>query len=133
MQPIKHIFLDDGGVLNDNDRRAPQWQRLVGEFFVPRLGGTHQAWAEANRRTIASNLERMSRRLEDWQPGPIRIATAQLKLSRGDHPIVLEYFRGTRFMHPDPEANAKNQNTLRLSWSTAGLPLRGFTPPIVRN
>ena len=33
------IFLDDGGVLNDNARRGPQWQRLVGEFFAPRLGG----------------------------------------------------------------------------------------------
>lgn len=43
------LFIDDGGVLNDNARRAPQWQRLVGEFFAPRLGGTSQIWAEANR------------------------------------------------------------------------------------
>src|SRR5262249_1546532 len=26
-----------------------QWQRLVAEFFVPRLGGERGAWAEANR------------------------------------------------------------------------------------
>jgi HAD superfamily hydrolase (TIGR01509 family) len=43
------LFLDDGGVLNDNAVRAPQWQRLVGEFFAPRLGGEPAAWAEANR------------------------------------------------------------------------------------
>ena len=42
------IFLDDGGVLNDNSRRAPQWQRLVGEFMTPRLGGTRLDWANAN-------------------------------------------------------------------------------------
>ena len=42
------IFLDDGGVLNDNSRRAPQWQRLVGEFLTPRLGGTRLDWANAN-------------------------------------------------------------------------------------
>lgn len=43
------IFLDDGGVLNDNTARAPQWQRLVGEYFAPRLGGDPAAWAQANR------------------------------------------------------------------------------------
>jgi HAD superfamily hydrolase (TIGR01509 family) len=46
-QPI--ILLDDGGVMNDNRLRGAQWQRLVGEFFTPRLGGTNAAWAEANR------------------------------------------------------------------------------------
>jgi HAD superfamily hydrolase (TIGR01509 family) len=43
------IFLDDGGVMNENRRRAGQWQRLVGEFFVPRLGGTPDGWISANR------------------------------------------------------------------------------------
>ncbi|MEX1007897.1 MAG: HAD family hydrolase [Acidimicrobiia bacterium] len=42
------VFLDDGGVLNDNRRRAAEWQRLIGEFFVPRLGGTPAGWAAAN-------------------------------------------------------------------------------------
>jgi len=43
------LFLDDGGVMNDNTLRTPQWQRLLGEFFPPRLGGSAEAWAEANR------------------------------------------------------------------------------------
>lgn len=42
------LFLDDGGVMNDNEIRGPQWQRLVGEFLVPILGGTHAAWGAAN-------------------------------------------------------------------------------------
>jgi phosphoglycolate phosphatase-like HAD superfamily hydrolase len=42
------IFLDDGGVLNDNSLRGPQWQRLAGEYMAPRLGGTPEAWARAN-------------------------------------------------------------------------------------
>ncbi|HET7409698.1 MAG TPA: hypothetical protein VFJ13_05815, partial [Paracoccaceae bacterium] len=46
------LFLDDGGVLNDNTVRAQQWQRLVGEFMPPRLGGTPAGWAEANRVTV---------------------------------------------------------------------------------
>ena len=46
--PIEHIFLDDGDVMNDNRLRGPQWQRLVGEFFTPRLGGEPSAWAAAN-------------------------------------------------------------------------------------
>ncbi len=49
------IFLDDGGVMNDNSQRALQWQRLVSEFFVPLLGGTTEAWIEANR-VVADRL-----------------------------------------------------------------------------
>ncbi len=43
------IFLDDGGVMNNNRTRALQWQRLVGEYFVPLLGGSPEAWSRANR------------------------------------------------------------------------------------
>jgi HAD superfamily hydrolase (TIGR01509 family) len=49
MREITAVFIDDGGVMNDNSLRGPQWQRLVAEFFVPILGGEHAAWAEANR------------------------------------------------------------------------------------
>ena len=43
------IFLDDGGVMNDNNVRALLWQRFVGEYFVPLLGGSPEAWSRANR------------------------------------------------------------------------------------
>jgi HAD superfamily hydrolase (TIGR01509 family) len=43
------ILVDDGGVMSDNRLRGSQWQRLVGEFFMPRLGGDAAAWSEANR------------------------------------------------------------------------------------
>jgi HAD superfamily hydrolase (TIGR01509 family) len=52
-QPI--VFLDDGGVMNDNAVRGLQWQRLIGEFFTPRLGGTMDAWARANH-VVATQL-----------------------------------------------------------------------------
>ena len=42
------IFLDYGGVMNDNAVRAVQYRRLVGEFFAPRLGGDQESWARAN-------------------------------------------------------------------------------------
>jgi HAD superfamily hydrolase (TIGR01509 family) len=51
------ILLDDGGVMNDTRLRGPQYQRLVGEFFAPCLGGESSAWAEANRICIASIFE----------------------------------------------------------------------------
>jgi HAD superfamily hydrolase (TIGR01509 family) len=51
------VFLDDGGVMNDNARRGPQWQRLVAEFFAPLLGGEPAAWAEANRVVAEGLLE----------------------------------------------------------------------------
>ncbi len=50
--PDRTLFIDDGGVLNDNSRRAPEFRRLVAEFFPPRLGGEPDAWAEANRATF---------------------------------------------------------------------------------
>ena len=49
------LFLDDGGVLNDNAVRGRQWQQLVGEFFPSILGGTPQAWSDANR-VVAQQL-----------------------------------------------------------------------------
>jgi FMN phosphatase YigB (HAD superfamily) len=45
---LRVVFIDDGGVLNDNERRASQWRRLLGEYLGPRLGGTSDAWARAN-------------------------------------------------------------------------------------
>jgi len=48
------LFLDDGGVISDNDLRAPQWQTLVGEYMPPRLGGSAAAWAEANRIAVGA-------------------------------------------------------------------------------
>lgn len=56
------ILLDDGGVMNDNRLRGPQWQRLVGEFFAPRLGGTPQGWAKANRVLMTDMFEP-----DNWQ------------------------------------------------------------------
>lgn len=51
------IFLDDGGVMNNNSLRASQWQRLVSDFFAPLLGGTPEAWINANRVVIDRMLE----------------------------------------------------------------------------
>lgn len=51
------LFLDDGGVISDNALRGRQWQRLVGEFFAPVLGGSPESWAEANRTVISDILD----------------------------------------------------------------------------
>lgn len=51
------VFLDDGGVLNDNARRAPQWRRLVGEYLVPRYGGSVAAWGDANEAAFPRYIE----------------------------------------------------------------------------
>jgi phosphoglycolate phosphatase-like HAD superfamily hydrolase len=61
---VTTIFLDDGGVMNDNTLRGPEWQRLVGEYLSPRLGGSLQAWAEANRVVIEREIKIYSE--HDW-------------------------------------------------------------------
>jgi hypothetical protein len=63
---IRHVFLDDGGVINDNELRQPQWQRLVGEFFAPRLGGTKEAWSVANAPAFSEAVRRLTERQNDW-------------------------------------------------------------------
>lgn len=42
------VFFDLGGVLVDLGAAPIEWQRLVGEFLSPRLGGDPAAWAAAN-------------------------------------------------------------------------------------
>jgi FMN phosphatase YigB (HAD superfamily) len=48
------IFFDDGGVLNDNSIRAPQWKAFCGEFFHSRFGGDPEVWGEANQKVMTS-------------------------------------------------------------------------------
>jgi hypothetical protein len=55
------IFLDDDGVMSGNAGRAPQWQKLVGEYMVPRFGGTPEARAAANRKVHQNQLNRYAR------------------------------------------------------------------------
>lgn len=43
--------------MNNNRLRGPQWQRLVGEFFAPILGGRQVAWAAANHAVVTAMLE----------------------------------------------------------------------------
>src|SRR5688572_939419 len=59
------VFLDDGGVMNDNRLRGPAWQRLVGEYFVPRLGGEPDAWAAANTTAVEREMDFYNRALRD--------------------------------------------------------------------
>ncbi len=58
MRSISTIFLDDGGAISDNAARALEWQRLVGDFLAPRMGGDHAAWAEANRIVFECSWQR---------------------------------------------------------------------------
>lgn len=53
---IEAVFLDDGGVMNGNALRAPQWRRMVGEYFPSRLGGDVAAWAAANREVLEREM-----------------------------------------------------------------------------
>ena len=56
MKQNRILFLDDGGVMNDNAQRGPQWQKYLGEFLPAHLGGTPEAWAEANRLIISADF-----------------------------------------------------------------------------
>ncbi|KAF8947155.1 hypothetical protein BGZ47_010173 [Haplosporangium gracile] len=53
------IFLDSGGVINDNAERAPQWVRYLGEYLPTTvLGGNAQVWRMANVEMIGPFFRR---------------------------------------------------------------------------
>lgn len=54
------LFLDDGGVLSDNERRAGEWRRHLGVFLARELGGDEAAWA-------AANVPAVERAWDRWQ------------------------------------------------------------------
>ena len=60
------LFLDDGGVLNDNGLRGPEWLRLIGEFMPARMGGTTERWARADEVVFPQVWEDLQRRLPEF-------------------------------------------------------------------
>ncbi len=76
------LFIDDGGVLNDNSRRAPEFRRFIAEFFPPRLGGEPEAWSEANRATFQGVFEAHKDSVavvDAYEQGLVAYETAWLK------------------------------------------------------
>ena len=65
--PPLNIFLDDGGVITDKQRRAADFGRLVGDCFVALLGGAEAAWSHAHHLVLD--------RLADPQAAPALSAT----------------------------------------------------------
>ena len=60
------LFIDDGGVLNDNSLRRPEWLRLIGEFMPARMGGTSEQWARANQVVFPQVWRYLQERLLDF-------------------------------------------------------------------
>ena len=53
------IFLDSGGVINDNKLRAPQWVHHLGNFLPTTvLGGTPEIWGFANTEIVKTFFAR---------------------------------------------------------------------------
>lgn len=63
---IRAIFIDDGGVLNDNRLRSIEYPRLIGEFMSACLGGTAQQWADANSQTFPPLWAKLQRQIMDF-------------------------------------------------------------------
>jgi hypothetical protein len=61
---IKVLFIDDGGVMNDNTRRTPQLRRLVGEYFARWRNGIRRG-SGACARPLASPHRQ---RIVHWAP-----------------------------------------------------------------
>jgi HAD superfamily hydrolase (TIGR01509 family) len=98
------IFLDDGGVLNDNRRRGPQWQRHVADFLAPRLGGYKRDWRLAN----AVVSERLFRDMS-----PLASGTADHSFWAAPERYLEEWLAGMcRELALDPPASATQRLAL---------------------
>ena len=60
------LFLDDGGVLNDNSLRAPEWRRLIAELMPARMGGLAEEWAKANQVVFPQVWKTIQKRLAEY-------------------------------------------------------------------
>src|SRR6478672_2463180 len=63
---LEYVFIDNGGVITDNRRRAEQFQRLVGRGFAERFGGKQDVWSQANTGIVADIWGRFLHRVENW-------------------------------------------------------------------
>ena len=54
---IESIFQADGGTMSDNDRRAPQYRAILGDYLAPRLGGSPSQWSDANAAIVAGSMD----------------------------------------------------------------------------
>ena len=52
------LLIDYHGVISDGERLPLEWQRLLGEFFMPRYGKGATVWAEANMKALGRSIER---------------------------------------------------------------------------
>jgi phosphoglycolate phosphatase-like HAD superfamily hydrolase len=99
---VRVVFIDDGGVLNDNERRAPEWRRLLGEYLPPRLGGAPEAWAAANVSVFARSWARY---LDRIRTGSQRGIDAWIRADRAQWLVEMCDLVGVT-APPDPESFA---------------------------
>ncbi len=64
MPKPRQLFIDNGGVITNNSKLAANYLRLLGDFLGPRLGGTPERWAAANRATFPGIRQRSLERLK---------------------------------------------------------------------
>jgi phosphoglycolate phosphatase-like HAD superfamily hydrolase len=107
------LFIDDGGVLSDNARRAEQWPRLVGEFMSMRIGGDAAAWAASNREshlTACAMAEHLTGDFATWQLAYARAWFSEMGASVGidpasdDETLLALYQDAHRYITPRVDA-----------------------------
>ena len=52
------LLLDHHGVISDGERMPVEWQRLLGDFLIPRYGHTPREWADANGIALERSIKR---------------------------------------------------------------------------
>ncbi len=99
MMSLPYIFLDDGGVLNDNKLRAPQWRELIADFFVPRYGGSREQWKKANTVAFGQFLQNYDEKygnkvdydyIKAWNEGDVQWLTTMFEHVRLTPPPISE-------------------------------------------
>jgi beta-glucosidase len=102
---------------------------LVIQRFSVRLSGNLKVEVEDTYRLVLESNDGVrlvldgTAVIDDWTPGPRRSREVSLRLGQGAHPIVIEYFRGTKLLVTDEKNPEAHHNALKLSWSHGSSPL----------
>ncbi|HZZ41803.1 MAG TPA: glycoside hydrolase family 3 C-terminal domain-containing protein [Tepidisphaeraceae bacterium] len=96
---------------------------LVIQRFSVRLSGNLKVEVDDTYRLVLESNDGVrlmlggKKIIDDWTPGPRRRREVTLPLTKGGHPITIEYFRGTKLLVTDENDPTAYHNALRLSWS----------------
>lgn len=130
------LFIDDGGVMNDNRVRGPQWSALIGPWLAERYGGDAARWSAVNREALNVSWGGVVARFSEYETygefhRDYAVAWCREMFTRVERPApgVEESLRivdeSNRFVHGQVKADIPGAVEAIRAFSDAGYAIHG--------